>query len=212
MTSCRFQVGLLAVLVIPVVNAQVHFEAWQAFDVPLVDSKRFNAVLHSQIRERQRLRDFFHARAGPVIRYRLKPRLALIGGYYFGEFEVLRDHWGNDHRTFGGFESVRSVGRNNLSLRTMVEHHFGGPDAPELRARQQVTVTRALGKYAAYGGCEPFFDVKGLLMQRWIAGWRIPLNTRDRMDVSYYFDHRVARAGDSRHVIQTAFRPRRVER
>ena len=210
--ACAGWLILILVAAAPRACAQSTFEAWQAVDVPLVQTGRLSAVIHTQLRERQRLRDFFHARAGPVLRYRWKPRINLIAGYYFGEFEVLRDQWGNNHRTFGGAETAVGMGRQTLSLRSMAEHHFGGPDVSEVRTRHQAVLTRGIGRYAFFSGGETFFDVNGFLMQRWIAGWRVPVNGRYRMDVMYYFDHRVTRAGDSRHVIQTAFRPRRTER
>ena len=188
------------------------FETWEAFDAELVSVGPTSVVFHTQFRQRQRLRDFFYARFGPVARHRLTSRVSLVGGYYFGEAEEERATWGNTHRVFGGVEAPFRTSFGLISVRQMVEDHFGGPTPAEIRNRTQFQLSRPVREWTAFGGTEIFFDQRGFMQQRFQGGMRIPLTSSYRMDVIYLFDARVRRAGESRHVIQAAFRPRSKER
>ena len=200
------RVGLLALLALAMHGAS--FETWQAFDAPVIATESTSVVIHSQVRQRNRLHDFFYARVGPVVRHRLSPRLTLVGGYYFGEAEEGPATWGDKHRTFGGIETPISTKMGALSVRNMVEHHFGGSEAQEVRTRTLVQFSRSVRSWTPFIGGEVFFDQNGFAQQRITGGVRIPLTSSYRVDVSYLFDARVSRIGESRHVIQTAFRPR----
>ena len=105
-----------------------------------------------------------------------------------------------------------SAGFGNMSVRQMVEDHFGGPTPAEIRSRTQFQLSRPVRDWTAFGGTEVFFDQHGFMQQRFQGGLRIPLTSSYRMDVMYLFDGRVQRAGESGHVIQAAFRPRTRER
>jgi hypothetical protein len=188
------------------------FETWEAFDARLVSVGATSVVFHTQFRQRQRLRDFFYARFGPVVRSRLNPRLSLVGGFYYGEAEEERASWGDNHRLFTGVETPFLTSVGLISVRHMVEDHFGGPTSAEIRNRTQFQLSRPVREWTAFGGTEVFFDQRGFMQQRFQSGLRIPLTTGYRMDLIYLFDARVQRAGESRHVIQAAFRPRSKER
>ena len=188
------------------------FETWEAFDAPLISVGSTSVVFHTQFRQRQRLRDFFYARFGPVARHRVSPRLSLVGGYYFGEVEDSPATWGDNHRLFGGVEMPFPTRCGLISVRHMVEDHFGGPTSTEIRNRTQFQLSRPVRAWTTFGGAEVFFDQRGFMQQRFLTGMRIPLTSSYRMDVIYLFDAKVQRVGESRHVIQAAFRPRSKER
>ena len=198
--------GFLALLAFAVHGAT--FETWQAFDASVIDTGGTSVVIHSQIRERNRLHDFFYGRVGPVVRHRLKSRLVLVGGYYFGEAEEGPATWGDKHRTFGGIETPFSTRAGVFSVRNMMEHHFGGSEAPEVRTRSLVQFSRSVRSWTPFIAGEVFFDQNGFAQQRFQGGVRIPMTASYRLDITYLFDARVSRVGESRHVIQTAFKPR----
>ena len=187
------------------------FQIWQAADAPVIEHGRVFGVLHTQFRTRPNLHDYYQARVGPIVRVDLSSRVTLVGGYYFGEVEQTAG-WGNNHRLFTGVETPVSWKGQVLGLRTMVERHLGGEDPPNTRIRQQLQIVRRLmGPVAAIMGVETFFDQKGFFQQRTTGGVRLPFIGRYRLDVTYIYDARVERAAPSRHVIQTAFKPRRRE-
>ena len=200
------RLGLLVLLALAVQGAS--FETWQAFDATVITTTATSVVIHSQVRQRNRLHDFFYARVGPVVRHRLNTRVTLVGGYYFGEAEEGPATWGDKHRTFGGIETPVRTRFGALSVRNMLEHHFGGSEAPEVRTRSLVQFSRSVRSWAPFIGGEVFFDQNGFAQQRVQGGVRIPVTSSYRVDVSYLFDARASRIGESRHVIQTAFKPR----
>jgi hypothetical protein len=187
-------------------------ETWQTAEAALISTERSTVVLHTQVRQRQHFTDLFQARIGPVFRVSLRPRVALVGGYYFGEVEQTQRVWGNTHRTFAGFQSPVAFAGGVLTGRTLVEHHFGGGTGPSVRFREMVQWTRPVRRFAAFSGTETFFDQRGFIWQRMQAGLRLPFRASYRLELSYLYDARVERIGAGRHVIQTALRPTRRER
>lgn len=205
-------IRLVSVAALAATAFAANFETWQVLEAPLVSGGSTTAIVHSQLRQRSRLHDFFQARVGPVVRHELASGVALIAGYYFGETEEDPRVWGNNHRSFGGVERGFLTSRGVLSVRHLVEHHFGGSDRPELRNRSLVQWSRPIRSVTGFLGGETFFDQNGFIMQRVQGGLRLPFTSSYRLEVTYIFDARVNRVGESRHVIQTSFRPRRREK
>lgn len=187
-------------------------QVWQAVDVPVLQRERLSGIVHTQFRTRPNLHDYYQARIGPILRFQLSPRATLVGGYYYGEVEQ-KSGWGNNHRAFGGIETPFAWRGQVMTIRSVVERHFGGESPAELRMREQLQVVRPIaGPVSAILAAETFFDPKGFFQQRSVAGVRLPFISRYRFDLTYIYDARVERAGAGRHVIQAAFRPRRRER
>ena len=201
------KLGVLLIAAVLPAGAEV-FEWWQTTDAAIFSRGTVSAVIHTQFRMRNHFSDLFQGRFGPVVRAGMTRRLTLIAGYYFGESEVKRDDWQNNHRTFIGIERPVRTERGTLTLRSMAEHHFGG-GAPQDRRFRGLLLWSHRAPLSPYWGTETFFDRHGFMSQRIQGGVRHGLTDRYSLDIGYLYDIRRFRAGEHRHVIQTAIRPRR---
>jgi hypothetical protein len=199
---------LIAALLLLAPATAAELETWETFEAPLVSRERVTVIAHSQMRQRQHVTDLFQARIGPVFRVRLLPRIALVGGYYYGQVEQTEHHWGNTQRTFAGMESPVAVAGGVLTGRALVEHHFGGGGPASVRFRQRAQWTRPVRSLAVFGGAESFFDQRGFFAQRLQSGVRLPFRPSFGLEFSYLYEFRVERIGSNRQAIQVALRPR----
>jgi hypothetical protein len=187
------------------------FEWWQTTDIALFNREKVTAVVHTQLRVRQRFHDVFQGRIGSVVRFSLPRRWSLSTGYYYSEVEAGPHDWRNNHRAWVSVDRPFRFERGTFSLRTMAEHHWGGSNPRDNRLRQQFMWTHQTWM-SPYAGSETFFNREGFMGQRLLAGVRRSLTSGYMIDLGYIYDRRQLHAGGTRHVFQTAIRPRRRER
>lgn len=177
---------------------------WHAFDAQVFGRPRLEATLHTRFRYDGVLGSFQQGRAGGVVRFRLHPRWALIGGHYYGKEEDHREQWRNFHRPFGGLEVslLSREGGIGLATRGLLERLVGGRsgDFTRYRHRLRLTTDRRLGPYLA---TEWFFDGRGYLTSRHSAGVRWRFARRASLETGYLLDLRRADVGGVLHVFTT---------
>lgn len=196
---------LVAVLLISAARPlAAEIRTWHAFDAQVFGSSRLEATLHTRFRYDGVLGSFQQGRAGGVLRFRARPRWALIGGYYYGKEEDHREQWLNFHRPFAGMEVLLASrdGGIGLATRGLVERLVGGRSGDFTRYRQRLRLTtdRRLGPYLA---TEWFFDGRGYLTSRHSAGVRWRFARRASLEAGYLLDLRRADVGGVLHVFTT---------
>jgi len=176
-------------------------------------SRKFSLVLHGQFRSKRPLGEFLQGRTGPILRYYVKPKTAIVGGYFYRR-EPNRNTtgFGDSHRYFGGIENYKFLGQPGSKTSTLLETRFlgerlaGGPagtltDYTRLRHRHRLSFRE--WKVSPLVGYEIFTFTNALWAQRPHAGIRWRANAKVMVDIGYYYDARVPRTGTRRHLIFT---------
>jgi hypothetical protein len=81
-------------------------ETQHAFELTRNLTERLSLNLHSRVRSEPATLSFYQIRLGPMFTYPWKPKLSLIGGYYFGRQRMVDGDFVGGHRYFGGGESM----------------------------------------------------------------------------------------------------------
>ena len=123
-------------------------------------SKKLMVQLHSRVRTNQDFREFFQARNGLIANYQIRPRLILIGGYYFLSEQNAPEKFNNFHRVFGGGQVFLPLSKDlMLESRTLTERFIGTPRDSYMRNRQRLWLT--FGKRTV----KPFVQAEALLQR-----------------------------------------------
>lgn len=111
-------------------------------------NSRTTLQLHSRLRTRDAIREFFQVRFGPIVQFNVNPRVTAIGGYYYIDQHYpgrQAAEWDDFNRYFGG-ASVRLVQRRKITVdwRNLAErfHTIPGGDFTRLRSRGSVNLNR----------------------------------------------------------------------
>ena len=111
-------------------------------------NSRTTVQLHSRLRTRDAIREFFQVRFGPIVQFNVNPRVTAIGGYYYIDQHYpgrQAAEWDDFNRYFGG-ASVRLVQRRKITVdwRNLAErfHTIPGGDFTRLRSRGSVNLNR----------------------------------------------------------------------
>lgn len=162
-------------------------------------------ILHSRARTNPGGRGLYQFRTGPIVEYAWRPRVTLMGGYYWAwqKNTVGASATGPTHRPFGGMEfdlSRRKSGE--VDVRVLVER-FVQPAASFNRYRQRLrwSSTRS---WAPYVSGETFFDAQGWRSVRYSAGLRVSLTRRLECDTGYFYEPRRTELGRDRHMLITS--------
>lgn len=184
---------------------------WWTNEVDL--TRRVSLVLHGQFRTTRPLGEFLQARTGPILRFYVKPKTAIVAGYFYrGEPNRLTAGWGDSHRAFGGFEDYRFLGETGsraaslLETRFLTERFYGGPAGTltnYTRFRYRHRWSQRDWRVSPLFGYEVFFFTDGLWGNRPHGGIRWRASPRVMLDVGYYWDGRTPRAGAQNHLIFT---------
>ncbi|MCX6603027.1 MAG: DUF2490 domain-containing protein [Acidobacteria bacterium] len=123
-------------------------------------SDRLTLQSHLRVRTNGNMSSFFQIRGGPIAYFAVKPRLSLIGGYYYiGQSNRTHDDIDEFHRAFGGVQVVLlKTPKLTLESRTLVERFISTPSGDFARGRQRLLVQKQ-GK-----GLLPYFSVEGLMV------------------------------------------------
>ncbi len=207
--------SLLAALVLAAPGAlrAEELQLWHWWTNEFDLSRKLSLVLHGQFRTVRPLREFVQGRTGPILRYFVLPRTALVGGYYYRrEPNVRSPGFGDSHRYFGGIVNYKLLNRKAgwspalLETRILLERFQGGPagtltNYTRLRYRNRLSFRE--WKISPLLGYEVFTFTGSFWGQRPQGGIRWRAHPRVMLDVGYFWDGRAPRAGAQRHVLFT---------
>lgn len=190
------------------------FEAWNAFELPLVDVGRFSSLFTTQLRTRSRFHDMYQSRFGGVARVRLTNGFNIVSGFLYTMVESSnRDRWDDQHRAWGGLERSLRAGTGALNFRGIYERHFGGVSGVDNRTRWLARYNRPAGKgILASVASELFTDNHGYMAERLTASIILPVSHGWTAEMGYVWDARLERACGVRQVVTTTFRSHRRDR
>ncbi|MCL4796712.1 MAG: DUF2490 domain-containing protein [Bryobacteraceae bacterium] len=184
---------------------------WSNNEVDL--TRRVSLLIHGQARSKRPGGEWLQYRSGPILRYYIKPKRALVGGYFYRrEPQPGRLGFGDSHRYFGGIEDYQLLNRKGLlpasllESRFLVERFAGGPEGTltnYTRFRHRNRFSFRDWKVSPMVGYEIFFFTNGLWGQRPHGGIRLTPNDRVLLDIAYMWDARTPRAGRQRPVLFT---------
>lgn len=188
-------------------------QMWHWWASEFTVNGKLSLVLHGQFRTVRPLNDFLQGRAGPVLKFFVWPRTALVGGYYYRREPNGRSPgFGDSHRYFGGIVNHKFLNRQGgmppalLETRFLTERFQDGPagtltNYTRFRYRNRLSFRES--KLSPLLGYEVLTFVGSFWGQRPLAGLRWRAHRRLMVDVGYFWDGRAARAGASRHVVFT---------
>jgi hypothetical protein len=183
-------------------------QSWHGADFTLLDKEKWALRLRAEYRTASQWPGAAQVRGGPELRYRVHPRVTLIGLFHAIEGRADVGIWEEYNRIFGGVELPLTRGRFQLSSRTAAERFFSSREPGLARYRERLQL-RLPGKLAPYTSGEVFFGGRGLIGIRPNFGLILPLSPRLGLDVGYHFDWRKDRYGGPRHILYTYFRLRK---
>ena len=133
-------------------------ESLHQFNAFFKPTDKLTVQSHLRVRTNENISSFFQIRGGPIAYFAVKPRVSLIGGYYFiGQASQVHDDIDEFHRAFGGVSvAVLKKSQFTLESRTLVERFVSTPSGNFMRGRQRLMVQKQ-GK-----GFLPYFSVEGL--------------------------------------------------
>ena len=133
-------------------------ESLHQFNAFFKPTDKLTVQSHLRVRTNENISSFFQIRGGPIATFAVKPRVSLIGGYYFiGQASRVHDDIDEFHRAFGGVSvAVLKKPKFTLEARTLVERFVSTPSGNFMRGRQRLMVQKQ-GK-----GFLPYFSVEGL--------------------------------------------------
>lgn len=212
MTWIRIRVVLLLVAASLAARAEdVQMWHWWTNEVDL--SKRFSLVLHGQFRSTRPMGEFLQGRTGPILRYYVAPKTALVAGYFYRvEPNRTSEGWGDSHRFFAGIENYKflkeagPVPATLLETRFLVERFAAGPEntlTDYTRIRHRHRLSFRDWKVSPLLGYEFFAFPDGVWGQRPHGGVRWRASDKVMLDVGYIWDARQPRAGSRNHLIFT---------
>lgn len=209
----RFPLVILAAALFPACLMAEDMQLWHWWTNEVDLSRRFTLVLHAQLRTTRPLGEYVNGRVGPILRFYVAPKTALVGGYFYRrEPNRQSDGWGDSHRYFGGIENYKfleeagPVPATLLETRTLVERLVGGPAGSltnYTRIRHRNRLSFREWKVSPLIGYEIFTFTDGLWAQRPHVGIRWRASDKVMLDVGYYWDGREPRAGSRNHLFFT---------
>lgn len=133
-------------------------ESLHQFNAFFKPTDKLTVQSHLRVRTNENISSFFQVRGGPIAYFAVKPRVSLIGGYYFiGQASRVHDDIDEFHRAFGGVSvALLKKPKFTLESRTLVERFVATPSGNFIRGRQRLMVQKQ-GK-----GLLPYFSVEGL--------------------------------------------------
>jgi hypothetical protein len=181
--------------------------SWHVFDTRLVSQGRFELTLHHRTRTRHEIHYLDQSRFGPIARFNVNPRFAMIAGYYYQPQQLRDDFWTKGQRVFLGFETPLVRAKSSvLSLRGMSERHMGTGRPAYTRNRTSLRWTVGTGRVRPFVQNELLAVWPHFHSTRNSGGLSIRLNDEMSMDVSYLYDTRRAFWGGDRQSIVTSMR------
>ena len=165
--------------------------------------ERLMLQFHSRVRTNDNFGDYFQSRGGAIASYRVRPKMSLIGGYYFADEETRSGARSDFHRFFGGASfALPSPRRVKLEARSLLERFVGTSRGDYFRARERMVVSFGTGKL------RPYLQLEGLVQQGIVTG-RFGAGAQFLMgggrDVSIGFEHRQLASGGYIQLITTNF-------
>jgi len=137
-------------------------ESLHQFNAFLKPTNRLTIQSHLRLRTNENVSSFFQVRGGPIAFFAVKPRVSLIGGYYYiGQSNRTSEEVNGFHRAFGGVQvGIFKTPKLTLESRTLVERFVLTPSGNFTRGRQRLMLQKQ-GK-----GVLPYFSVEGLVAQQ----------------------------------------------
>lgn len=194
----------------PVSAADV--ETQHAFDVTLPLQPKVELVLHSRIRTQPGTLGFYQVRAGPIVTWRIRPRVALIGGYYYAQQEQVDNDFVGGHRPFAGGEvAVVEARRFSLDQRFLAERFLSRAAEGFNRYRLRTRIGLK-GPVAPYASHEVFADARGWRSTRYSGGIRWKMLPAVQLDFGYFYEQRRDTLAADRHMWITSIHLTRSSR
>jgi hypothetical protein len=188
-------------------------EMWHWWNQEFELSRKVSVVLHGQFRTVRPLHDFLQGRVGPIVKFLILPRTALVGGYYYRREPNGRSPgFGDSHRYFGGIVNNSFLRQRGalppalLETRFLTERFQDGPAGAltnYTRFRYRNRLSFREWKVSPLLGYEVFTFVRSFWGQRPLAGVRWRAHPRVMVNAGYFWDGRAPRAGARRHVLFT---------
>jgi len=197
-------VALLWAVLAPVVARGDDVESLHAFNVNLEFKPGWTLQLHQRIRTFENISAFNQYRVGPILLWQAKPRLTLLGGYYYIDQHRRVVHQPYSlHRIFAGGQ-YRVLLRESWSLdaRSAMERFIstGFQDYWRWRNRALVSWKTRIGS--------PYVSGEALLQQgiwygRYTGGmlWKV----HPKIVLGAGYEYRQALVGPGSHIIATTF-------
>lgn len=181
--------------------------SWHAVDTRVVSQGRFELTLHHRTRTRHEITYLDQSRVGPVARWTVNPRLALLGGYYFQPQQIRPHTWSEGQRVFFGVETPLVNRRGSvLAMRAVAERHmFTGRPAYN-RYRTSLRWTMGQARLRPFVQNELLAVWPGFHSTRNSGGLSFRLSPVASLDVSYLYDTRRTFWGGDRQSIVTSIR------
>jgi len=178
-------------------------ETQHAFEFSARIAEKVSLNLHSRFRTEPAAQGIYQIRFGPMVTYRWKPKLSLIGGYYFGRQQAEDGDFVGGHRWFGGGESMlRRRPRWEVDVRGLIER-FGPRNASDFTRYRGRVRWSARGKIAPFTSQELLADQSGFRSVRLAAGVRFQVSQQVQAEVGYFFEPRRRDVGPNRHMWTT---------
>lgn len=206
---------LAAALFVPGQARAEDAQAWHWWTNEVDLTRKMSLVVHGQFRTKRPLGEFLQGRSGPILRYYIKPKRALVGGYfYLREPQPGRLSFGDSHRYFGGIEDYQLLDKKGalpaslFETRFLAERFAGGPAGTltnYTRFRHRNRFSFREWKVSPLLGYEALFFHDGFWGQRPHGGIRWTPNSKMMLDVGYIWDGRAPRAGARNGLIFTNF-------
>jgi hypothetical protein len=150
-------------------------------------SSKATLQLHTRIRTYNDTSNFYQFRVGPILIYKIKPRITALSGYYYINQDGLRPPNTESHRIWAGPQfRVLQRGRWAVDTRHLVEG-FVVVDRPDfMRYRNRAMVKFKAGKWEPYGSFEALAR-KGDWFERYALGVQLPRRNRTTFTLAYEY-------------------------
>jgi len=162
---------------------------------------RIEPLWHFRLRTKPQGGGVYQLRTGPILKFDLKQRFSLIGGYYFTRTQEGAN-WNSIHRPFGGIEVAASRRFVEVDARSLLERFLvhGGPDYFRFRNRVRFSPPKRSSPYVSL---EYFVDAGGFRSVRYSAGVRREFAKEISVDINYFYEQGRAGTVANRHMIGT---------
>ena len=162
---------------------------------------RIEPIWHFRVRTKPQGGGVYQLRTGPIMKFDLKDRVSLIGGYFFTRAQE-GSNWNSTHRPFGGIEVAASRRWVEVDARTMLERFLVHGNTDYFRFRNRIRFSPPK-RSSPYISLEYFSDADGFRSVRYSAGVRRKFTKELSVDINYFYEQGRAGTVANRHMVGT---------